>query len=166
MNEGLILKKAMFFDRDDTLIKDTSYMHKLEDLLFFDDTFEVLKNLQAKGYLLFIVTNQSGIGRGFYTENDMHKFNEQMLEKLSEQGITITELVFCPHSPEQDCDCRKPHPRLLNQLCEKHDIDRKNSFMVGDKESDIQAGENAGLKTFLVNKPNNNLKELIQQRSI
>jgi D-glycero-D-manno-heptose 1,7-bisphosphate phosphatase len=142
------LKKAVFFDRDDTLIKDTGYMYKLEDLEFFEDTFQVLKTLQNKGYLLFIVTNQSGIGRGFYTEDDMHKFNNNMLNKLTEKGIRITELVFCPHSPQQNCDCRKPHPKLLNQLCEKHNIDRENSFMVGDKDSDVKAGKNAGLNSL------------------
>jgi D,D-heptose 1,7-bisphosphate phosphatase len=144
------LNKAIFFDRDDTLIIDTGYMYKLEDLKFFPETFSVLKELQAKGYLLFIVTNQSGIGRGYYTEEDMHKFNNNMLSVLSEQGISIKELVFCPHSPEQKCDCRKPSPKLLNQLCEKYNIDRANSYMIGDKESDVGAGQAAGMKTVKV----------------
>ena len=89
--------KAIFFDRDDTLIIDTGYMYKLEDLNFFEDTFTVLKKFQKKGYLLFIITNQSGIGRGLYTEDDMHKFNKNMLTVLESEGIKITDLVFCPH---------------------------------------------------------------------
>lgn len=144
------MNKAVFFDRDDTLIKDSGYMYKLEDLEFFPDTFEVLKNLQNKGYLLFIVTNQSGIGRGFYTEEDMHKFNNHMLNKLKEQGIEIKEIAFCPHSPDDDCDCRKPSPKLLNILINKYDIDTNTSWMIGDKKSDCDAGIKANLKTMSV----------------
>lgn len=152
-------RKAIFFDRDDTLIIDSNYMHKVEDLKFFGDTFTVLKELQSQGYLLFIVTNQSGIGRGYFNEEDMHNFNNAMLSELSAQGISIKEIVFCPHSPEQNCDCRKPSPKLLNQLCEKYKIDKKQSIMVGDKQSDIDAGKNAGLQSFKVE--NGNLKDLL-----
>ena len=142
--------KAIFFDRDDTLIKDSGYMYRPEDLKFFDDTFQVLKELQSKGYLLFIVTNQSGIGRGYFEEKDMHIFNDHMLTELKAHGINIKEIVFCPHAPEDQCDCRKPSPKLINQLCEKHNVDRALSWMIGDKSSDIEAGRNAGLKTFKV----------------
>jgi D,D-heptose 1,7-bisphosphate phosphatase len=151
--------KAIFFDRDDTLIIDTGYMYKLEDLNFFEDTFTVLKKFQKKGYLLFIITNQSGIGRGLYTEDDMHKFNKNMLTVLESEGIKITDLVFCPHAPEDNCACRKPSPKLLNELCDKYNVDKGQSIMVGDKQSDIDAGINAGLQTFRVK--NNNLIELI-----
>jgi histidinol-phosphate phosphatase family protein len=151
--------KAIFFDRDDTLIKDTGYMYKVEDLEFFKDTFEVLKSFQARGYLIFIVTNQSGIGRGLYTEEDMHIFNNNMLNALLKQGIKIQDLVFCPHAPGDECACRKPSPKLLNELCEKYDIDKSQSIMVGDKKSDVEAGNNAGLQTFRIK--NNNLIKLI-----
>ncbi len=143
-------KKAIFFDRDDTLLIDWGYMYKVEDLVFISDTFSVLKELQDKDYLLFIVTNQSGIGRGFFQESDMHKFHEAMLKELTAEGIKIQEIVFCPHSPEDKCDCRKPSPRLLNELCEKYDIDKSLSYMVGDKQSDVDAGKSADLKTFNV----------------
>ena len=142
--------KAIFFDRDDTLIVDKNYMYKKEDLEFFSDTFSVLKELQAKGFLLFIVTNQSGIGRGFFKESDMHNFHEHMLNKLKKAGVTITKIAFCPHAPEDMCDCRKPFPKLINQLCEEFSIDRKLSYMVGDKQSDLDAGTNAGIESFNV----------------
>lgn len=144
--------KAIFFDRDDTLIVDKNYMYKKDDLEFFPDTFTVLKELQAKGFLLFIVTNQSGIGRGFFKESDMHSFHEYMLEKLKEAGITISKIAFCPHAPEDMCHCRKPSPKLINQLCEEFNIDKKLSYMVGDKQSDLDAGTNAGLQSLNVKK--------------
>ena len=105
-------RKAIFFDRDNTLIRDKAYMYKVEDLEFFDESFRVLQTLQAKGYLLFIITNQSGIGRGMFSEADMHNFHENMLLKLEEQGIKIQEIAYCPHAPDDGCDCRKPSPKL------------------------------------------------------
>jgi len=146
--------KAIFFDRDDTLIRDKSYMYKPEDLSFFSDTFDVLLRLQKLNFELFIVTNQSGIGRGIYTEADMHKFNGEMLNQLNVRGIHIKEVVFCPHSPDDACDCRKPSPKLLNQLCDKFQIDKTQSYMIGDKQSDLQAGINAGMKSIQVSDGN------------
>ena len=143
--KGLLYMKAVFFDRDNTLVIDTNYMHNGEDLCFFDETFSTLKELSKRGYQLFIVTNQSGIGRGFYTEEDMHKFNKAMISALEAEGIKITDLVFCPHTPEQDCDCRKPHPKMILNLCEKYSVDKSKSYMVGDKKSDLLAGESAGI---------------------
>ena len=143
-------KKAVFFDRDDTLIIDSGYMHRTEQLEFFPSTFKVLRELLQKNYLLFIVTNQSGIGRGYFTEDDMHKFNYHMIEKLKAENIQITDISFCPHSPEEICDCRKPKPKMINDLCERYEIDKSLSYMVGDKTSDIEAGKNAGLISIKV----------------
>jgi D-glycero-D-manno-heptose 1,7-bisphosphate phosphatase len=153
-------KKAVFFDRDDTLIVDSGYMHKPKDLKFFPDTFSVLQELQRRGYLLFIVTNQSGIGRGYFSEEDMHKFNQHMLEQLAQQNIKISEIVFCPHAPEDNCDCRKPKPKLINQLCDKYQIDKSLSFMVGDKDSDVGAGVGAGVGGYKLH--GDNLTRLIK----
>lgn len=140
--------KAIFFDRDDTLIMDTGYMYKTCDLKYFPDTISTLRTLLDQNYLIFIVTNQSGVGRGYFTIDQMHKFNQHMLNDLKKQGIEIQEITFCPHAPEDNCECRKPHPKLVNDLCTKYDVDKKNSFMFGDKNSDLEAGENAGLKSF------------------
>lgn len=166
IKRGYNLNKAIFFDRDDTLIHDTGYMYKLEDLKFFEDSIPVLKELQKRGYLLFIVTNQSGIGRGFYTIEDMHKFNNHMLSQLHDNGIEIQDLAFCPHSPQDNCLCRKPSPMLVNQLCDKYEIERNHSYMVGDKISDIECGKAAELKTFLINKNSHNIKDLISTLSV
>jgi D-glycero-D-manno-heptose 1,7-bisphosphate phosphatase len=143
-------RKAVFFDRDDTLIVDEGYMHRPEQLKFFPDTFSALKKIQEKGYLIFIITNQSGIGRGFFSLSDMHRFNEHMLKELKKYKIDIKEIVFCPHAPEDMCDCRKPSPKLLNELIDKYNIDISQSYMVGDKISDAEAGINAGLTSLLI----------------
>lgn len=151
--------KAIFFDRDDTLIRDKGYMYKTEDLEFFAETFDILRDLQSKKYLLFIVTNQSGIGRGYFNEGDMHVFNNYMLEKLSQEGIQIQEVTFCPHAPEDHCKCRKPMPILINQLCDKYNILKSQSYMLGDKESDIQAAKNAEIQGIYVH--NGQLKKAL-----
>ncbi len=142
--------KAIFFDRDDTLIKDKNYMYQIKDLEFVHDAIKTLKYLQEANYLLFIVTNQSGIGRGYFTEKDMHNFHQALLTELEKHQINIQEIAFCPHRPEDKCHCRKPSPLLINKLCEKYNIDKSLSYMVGDKKSDIEAGKNAGLKTIQI----------------
>ena len=147
---GLMTNKAVFFDRDDTLIKDVGYMFDPEDLKYFPRTIETLKVLAENNFELFIVTNQSGVGRGYFTLDQMHKFNDHLQEDLKKQGIEIKDIAFCPHSPEDNCGCRKPLPKMILDLCSKHNIDRDQSFMFGDKDSDLKAGENAGLKSFKI----------------
>lgn len=144
-------KKAVFFDRDDTLIQDENYMHKPEQLVFFEKTFSTLKELQKRDYLLFIVTNQSGIGRGYFTIDDMHNFHRHMLSELKKESIQISKIAYCPHAPDEGCDCRKPHPKLLLELIDEFNIDVTKSFMVGDKKSDVEAGLNANLKSIGIN---------------
>ena len=143
--------KAIFFDRDDTLIIDKNYMFKTTDLEYFPDTISTLKKLQELGFHLFIVTNQSGVGRGFFTLEQMHEFNNHMLKDLKAHGVEIKELVFCPHAPNDLCECRKPKAKLINDLCDKYKIDKKLSYMVGDKQSDIQAGSNANINAIGLN---------------
>ncbi len=154
-------QKAIFFDRDNTLIYDKGYMHDPADLKFFPDTIKTLKELQNRGYLLFIITNQSGIGRGYFSEKDMHNFHKHMLGKLKESGIQIQDLAFCPHKPDDNCDCRKPNPKMLNDFIEKYNIQKNLSYMVGDKESDVLAGQNAGLNSLKIE--NENIKVILEQ---
>jgi len=142
--------KAIFFDRDGTLIIDKHYMHKTEELEYFPDTFESLIEIQKKGYLIFMVTNQSGIGRGMFKVEDMHNVHKQMLKDFEKQGIKITDIVYCPHAPDDCCDCRKPSPKLILGLIEKYNIDPSMSFMIGDKIIDAQSGEAAGTKGITI----------------
>jgi len=144
--------KAVFFDRDGTLIVDKHYMHKIEDLEYYPDTFEVLKEIQSLGYETFIVTNQSGIGRGMFTEEQMHAVHEQMQKDCETNGIKkYKDIKFCPQHPEEENNFRKPHPQMLNELCEKWDIDRANSFMIGDKIIDAECGLNAQIQGVWLN---------------
>lgn len=149
-------KKAVFFDRDNTLLHDTNYMYKVEDLAFMEGVIQTLKAIQLLGYELYIVTNQSGIGRGYFSEQQMHTFHQAMLAELQKHNIEIKAIAFCPHAPEDHCDCRKPSPKLIHELIKKYNIDPKQSFMVGDKLSDIESGENAGLTAILLGQGHKN----------
>ncbi len=144
------MKKAIFFDRDNTLIYDKGYMYKTEDLKFFPKTFETLKILRDQGFIFFIISNQSGIGRGYFEEKDMHNFHDYMEKQLNKEGIHFEEYLYCPHAPSQNCDCRKPSPKIINEAIERHQIDRSQSYMVGDKKSDVDAGINAGITPIQV----------------
>ena len=148
----MMTNKAVFFDRDGCLIVDKHYLQDPAELEYFPGTFSALKRLQDNEYKIFIVTNQSGIGRGFFTLEQMHTVHEQMLKDFKDQGIDITEIAFCPHSPEEDCDCRKPHPKMINELCQKYQLDKSLCFMIGDKISDAECGKNAAVNGCLIYK--------------
>jgi D-glycero-D-manno-heptose 1,7-bisphosphate phosphatase len=151
-------QRAVFFDRDATLIEDKHYMHKVEDIVYYDDSFSALKRLQDKNYKIFIVTNQSGIGRGMFNEAQMHEVHNQIIADYKDQAITIDDIAFCPHSPDQKCDCRKPSPKMILDLAQRYDVDLSKSFMVGDKISDAEAGKNSGATGLLLNVKDENFK--------
>lgn len=151
------MKKIVFLDRDGTINVEKSYLHKWEDFEFEKNVIEGLKAIKKLGFEFVVVTNQSGIGRGYYTEDDLIKLNNSMTEELKKHGIDILECYYCPHHLEKgigiykaECECRKPNPGMLKEAMQKYDIDIKNSFMVGDKGSDLEAGKNAGVQSILV----------------
>ena len=144
------MKKAIFFDRDNTLIIDSHYMYKLEDLKFYPETFSTLSKLKERGYVFFIVSNQSGLGRKLFTREQLDIFHAKMLEDFAEQGIEFIEVAFCPHHPDEKCDCRKPKPKIVLELIDKYDIDKTRSYFVGDRESDYKCGINAGLHSIKI----------------
>jgi D-glycero-D-manno-heptose 1,7-bisphosphate phosphatase len=144
------MDKAVFFDRDNTLVLDKNYMHKVEDLKFYDDTFSALKSIQDKGFKLFIVTNQSGIGRGYFKVEDMKVFHSAMLTELNKHNIKIEDINHCPHSPDDKCDCRKPHPKMILDLSKDYNIDLSKSYMIGDKLIDAECGHNSGCTGVLL----------------
>ncbi|QOP40800.1 D-glycero-beta-D-manno-heptose 1,7-bisphosphate 7-phosphatase [Sulfurimonas marina] len=143
------MHKALFLDRDGVINVEKNYLHKIEDVEFVEGIFDLCKYFQEKKYKIIVVTNQSGIARQYYNENDLEKLSLWMVEQFKEQGIEIVQIYYCPHHPDisGECDCRKPNPGMLLQAAEEHDIDLKNSIMIGDKERDIEAGFNAGLQT-------------------
>ena len=140
--------RAAFLDRDGVINVDYGYVSDIKDFEFKEGIFELLKFLQDKGYKLFIVTNQSGIARGYYTEADFHNLMDYMIKELKKRNIKITDYAFCHHHPDitGECECRKPNPGMILNLAKKYNIDLKNSIMIGDKQSDIKAGKNAGIK--------------------
>ncbi|MBX7170824.1 MAG: HAD family hydrolase [Pyrinomonadaceae bacterium] len=140
-------KKAVFIDRDGTLIEEVNYLHRVEELRFFDYTDEAVKSLKEQGFLVLVATNQSGIGKKFYTEADMHSVHEAIQNQLTEK---IDAFYFCPHLPNAGCSCRKPNLGMIEKAMQEFDIDLENSWMIGDKNLDVELGNNAKIKTALV----------------
>ena len=150
------MKKAIFLDRDGTINVEKDYIYKSEDLIFEEGTIEALKTFKNLGYILIVVSNQSGIARGYFTEKDLNIFNNDMNEILKKNGVEITEFYCCPHHPDgigeykKVCECRKPNNKMIEDAIKKYNIDREKSYMIGDKTSDIGAGLKSNLKTVLV----------------
>lgn len=139
------MNKAVFLDRDGVINVDKSYVYKIEDFEFCEGVFEALKHFVSLGYKLVIVTNQSGIGRGYYKEKDFEVLTQWMCEQFYKEGIEILSVYHCPHLPDALCECRKPKPKMLNDAMNELQIDASVSWMIGDKKSDIEAGINAGI---------------------
>lgn len=146
------MNKAVFLDRDGVINVDYGYVSSAAQFEFIDGVFAACRYLQQQGYLLIIVTNQSGIGRGYYTEQQFHALTNWMHAQFAAEGVSITDVYFCPHHPLQataayqsPCSCRKPAAGMLLQAIEKYQIDPKKSLMLGDKASDMQAAAAAGV---------------------
>ncbi|MEM0140060.1 MAG: HAD family hydrolase [Ferroplasma sp.] len=124
--------KALFVDRDGTINYDTGYTYRIEDLRIYDDIIPIIKNYYDMHYLIIVITNQSGINRGYYTENQMKLFNSKIEERLCQYGIKITEIFFCPHTPEEACKCRKPETGMVEEAARKYNICLAESIILGD----------------------------------
>ena len=135
-------KRAVFLDRDGTINEDTGDLYTVEKLKFIPDAIESLLILQKK-FLLFIVTNQAGIGKGNFTKKDFLKFNEEYLDILGKKGVRIQEVYCCPHTSEENCICRKPKTYFIEKAVKKYKLDRKESFVIGDHPSDVEMGHRA-----------------------
>lgn len=140
-------QKAVFIDRDGTLIEEVNYLSKVEDLRFFPFTVDAVRLLKDHGFLVIVVTNQSGIGRGIYDESAMHAIHDRIQEELVAK---IDAFYFCPHLPDAGCKCRKPNLGMIEAARTDLEIDMDNSWMVGDKAIDVQTGINGNLRTALV----------------
>lgn len=146
MNDN-VKQPAVFIDRDGTLIEEVNFLSRVEDLRSFSYTDDAVKLFAASGYKVIVVTNQSGIGRGKYTEADMHLVHEAIQNGLTNK---IDGFYFCPHLPDAGCRCRKPSLGMIEDAVNDHNIDLENSWMIGDKLLDALTGQNAGLKTLMV----------------
>lgn len=150
--------RALFLDRDGIINEDVNYLHRKEDFKFIPGIFDLCRTAVEHGFLLIIVTNQSGIARGYYSEDDFMKLTEWMFSEFANQGVQLTKLYACPHLatadlPEYrlDCPARKPNPGMLLKAQNEFDLDMVECAFVGDKESDMEAGTRAGIrKLFLL----------------
>jgi D-glycero-D-manno-heptose 1,7-bisphosphate phosphatase len=147
---------ALFLDRDGVVNTETDYVWKIEEFKFVDNIFRLCMKFQTVGYKIFIITNQSGISRGYYSENDFFILTDWMVNRFLENGITISKVYHCPHHPDitGPCNCRKPNPGLIKQAETEFDIDLSNSILVGDNINDILAGKSAGVGTNILIKTN------------
>lgn len=143
------MQKAIFLDRDGVINIEKNYLYKIEDFEFVNGVFESLKYLQDKGYKFFIITNQSGIARGYYSLKDFEKLNLWMLEEFAKNGITISQVELCPHGPNDNCTCRKPKTGMIDNILKNHEVDLENSWLIGDKSSDIKCANNANIKNTI-----------------
>lgn len=144
-------QKAVFLDRDGVVNIEKDYVCEVKDFEFLDGIFDAVKHFNERGYLVIIVTNQSGIGRGYYTEEEFEKLTKYMLGRFEDNGVKIAAVYHCPHSPDTKCNCRKPLPGMFLSAKDELGIDMQNSWMIGDKESDIEAALSAGVgHTILV----------------
>jgi len=146
------MQRALFLDRDGVINVEKNYVYQIEEFEFIEGIFDLCREYQNKGYLIFVITNQAGIARGYYTENDFLKLTDWMVNEFKKQGITITKVYHCPHHPEftGNCECRKPAPGMIFQARDEFDIDLSNSVLIGDKQSDIDAGNNAGINQLIL----------------
>jgi D-glycero-D-manno-heptose 1,7-bisphosphate phosphatase len=139
-------RRAVFFDRDGTLIVDHGYLSSASQVEFVPDAVAVLQTLREHGFLLVVVSNQSGIGRGILTDDEAAAVDQRFQELLASSNISLDGIYYCPHAPEAGCDCRKPKPGLLRCAAEDLGIILAESYMVGDKISDCEAGRRAGCR--------------------
>ncbi len=151
--------KALFLDRDGIINIEKEYLYKIDAFEFINGIFETLYYAQTKGYLLIVITNQSGIGRGYYSEKDFLSLNQWMCEQFEKNGINISKVYYCPHKPDELCNCRKPMPGMLQQASKEFGIDFDNSIIIGDKESDIKAGKAVGIKKCILARSGHHIAE-------
>ncbi|RMA93309.1 D-glycero-beta-D-manno-heptose 1,7-bisphosphate 7-phosphatase [Hydrogenothermus marinus] len=140
--------KALFLDRDGVINKEKNYVHKIKDFEFIDTVFEACRYFQEKGYLIIVITNQAGIAKGLYTEKDFQVLTKWMIKEFEKRKIKISQVYYCPHHPDYTgkCKCRKPEPGMILKAKKEFNIDLEKSILVGDKNSDIEAGIAAGIK--------------------
>lgn len=151
------MKKAIFLDRDGTINKEKNYLYKIEDFKFIPGMPDAIKRWNDLNYLVIVVTNQAGVARGYYTEEDVKILHTYINDELQMYSAWIDKFYYCPHHPTEGngkylriCNCRKPNTGLLEQAIKEFDIDISQSFLFGNSKSDLDAGEKLNIKSFLV----------------
>jgi len=142
--------RAVFLDRDGTMAKNVNYCSRPEDFELFSNTPKAIKLLNEYGFKVIVITNQSGIGRGYFTLETLAKIHKKMRKELAKEEAWVDSIYYCHHHPDDNCNCRKPKPKLVLQAAKEHDVDLKHSFVVGDLPIDVQLGEAVGCQTILI----------------
>lgn len=158
--------KAVFIDRDGTMARDVTYCSCPEDFELFPETAEGIKLLSENGFKVIVVTNQSGIARGYFTEETLGKIHEKMKGELAGAGTRVDAIYYCPHHPDDGCDCRKPKPGMALQGALDLDIDLSQSYVVGDMDMDIEMGHRIGCKTLLIGDKKDKLLPLTEEGKV
>lgn len=151
------MNKAVFLDKDGTIIEDVGYMQTPEQIRFIPGSIEAIKMLNEAGYKVVIISNQAGVARGLVTEDMLQTIDKVLHKRILNGGAHVDGIYYCPHHPEygvypykQVCECRKPHPGLIKRAQRDLEINLSQSYMIGDKATDIEAGKRAGTKTIFV----------------
>ncbi len=152
--------KTIFLDRDGVINEEINYLYQIENFKFIDGVFEACLHFQKLNYKIIIVSNQSGIARGYYSENDYKRLTTWMLDQFCQKNISVLDTFYCPHGPDSKCNCRKPKPGMLIDAKYKHNIIMEESWMIGDKETDISAANIAGIKKTILVKSGHENDEL------
>lgn len=127
-------RKALFIDRDGTINHDCPYCSDPSQIILYDDAIDIMRRYQTDGFLIIIVTNQSGINRGYFSENQMSIFNNELMKQLKERGVTVASIYHCPHRPDENCSCRKPKTGMVEKAARDLHIDIESSVVVGDRD--------------------------------
>ena len=151
--------KTIFLDRDGVINKEVNYLHKIDDFEFIDGIFDACLHFQSLSYKIIIITNQSGISRGYYSHSDYQKVTQWMLDQFKYKNINILDVFHCPHGPDSTCDCRKPKPGMFLKAKDKYNIDMEKSWMIGDKERDTIAANSAGIDNTILIRSSHRIDE-------
>ena len=152
--------KTIFLDRDGVINKDINYLYKVKDFQFIDGIFDSCIYFQKLGFKIIVVTNQSGISRNYFSEKEYKNLTNWMLNEFRKNGIKILDVFHCPHLPNSNCSCRKPMPGMFIDAKKKYNIDMENSWLIGDKETDIIAANSSGISNTILVKSNHKINEL------
>jgi len=145
--------RAVFIDRDGTIARDVPYCSRPEDFELFPGAPQAIRLMKKAGFKVVVITNQSGVGRGYFTETMLHKIHARMCDELASRGAPLDGVYYCPHHPDDNCECRKPKSAMFRRAEKELGIDLARSYMVGDMALDVEAGKAVGCKTVLIAEP-------------
>ncbi len=144
------MRRAAFLDRDGTINEEVEYLGDPDHLTLLPGAGEAIRRLNEARVPVLIVSNQAGVGRGYFTEHEVEAVHQRLVERLAEHGAHLDGIYYCPHHPDDNCACRKPRAGLIEQAARDHEIDLESSVVIGDKPSDLAAGQSVGCRTVLV----------------